>query len=446
MGVLGGRGARGAATEGEWHNWAGDQVCRPAAFERPASADEVAELVGRSREAGRVVRVAGAGHSFTDTVLTDGTLLSLDRMRRVLEIDRASGLVRVEAGISLNELSEALWAHGLAFENLGDVDIQSIAGATATGTHGTGSRLRNLSAGLRDVELVTADGSQVTVSGDEDRDGWRAARVSVGALGVVTAVTLQAVPAFTLEGTDATAPLEEVLGRVDELADGADHFEFYVFPHSALALTRTNRRVERAPEPPSRARAWFDDVLLRNYVFGAACAAGKRAPRLIPSLNRLLARASGTTVRVDRSYRVFASPRLVRFTEMEYALPRERVAEAVRAVLDVAARPGFAVPFPIEVRFVAPDDAFLSPAGGRETGYIAVHMYRGMEWQPYFRAVEEVMDGFEGRPHWGKRHFQTADTLAPRYPEWERFQAVRRRLDPDGVFENGYVRRVLGGS
>lgn len=429
----------------EWRNWAGDQACRPAAIERPASAGEVAEAVERARAAGRTVRVAGAGHSFTDAALTDGTLLRLDRMRRVLDVDRAAGLARVEAGISLNELSEALWAHGLAFENLGDVDVQSIAGATATGTHGTGSRLRNLSTGLHEIELVKADGAVARVSERDDPDAWRAARVSVGALGVVTAVTLRAVPAFTLEGVDATAPLDAVLERVDDLADGAEHFEFYVFPHSRLALTRTNRRVDRAPQPPARARAWVEDVLLRNHVFGLACAAGRRAPRLIPQLNRLLARASGTTRRIDRSYRVFASPRLVRFTEMEYALPRARAAEAVRAVLAVAQRADLAVPFPIEVRFVAPDDAFLSPAGGRETAYVAVHMYRGMEWEPYFRSVEQAMDGFEGRPHWGKRHFQTAATLAPRYPEWDRFQAVRRRFDPDGAFANGYVRRVLAG-
>jgi L-gulono-1,4-lactone dehydrogenase len=428
----------------EWRNWTGDQACSPAMVERPASAAEVMEAVGRARDAGRGLRVAGAGHSFTDTVLTDGTLLALDRMRRVLEIDSGSGWARVEAGISLNELSEALWAQGLALENLGDIDVQSIAGATATATHGTGARLRNLSAALREIEIVTADGSLLRVSEGDDPEAWRAARVSIGALGVVTAVTLRAAPAFTLEGVDSTAPLEDVLGRIDELADGAEHFEFYVFPHSPLALTRTNRRVDHSPEPPSRARAWVDDVLLRNHVFGLACAAGRRAPRLIPRLNRLLARASGTSRRVDRSYRVFASPRLVRFTEMEYALPRERAAEAVRAVLEVAQRPGFAVPFPIEVRFVAPDDAFLSPAGGRDTCYIAVHMYRGMEWERYFCAVEQVMDGFEGRPHWGKRHFQTAATLAPRYPEWDRFQAVRQRLDPHGVFANDYVRRVLG--
>jgi L-gulono-1,4-lactone dehydrogenase len=429
----------------EWRNWAGDQACRPAAIERPASAAEVAAAIERARAGGRTLRVAGAGHSFTDVALTNGTLLKLDRMRRVLDVDRDSGLARVEAGISLRELSEALWSHGLAFENLGDVDVQSIAGATATGTHGTGARLGNLSTGLREIELATADGSTIRVSEDDDPDAWRAARVSVGALGVVTAVTLQAVPAFTLEGTDSTTPLEDVLDAIDEHVDGADHFELYAFPHSPVAVTRTNRRVDRPPAPPSRWAAWAGDVLLRNHVLGLAFELGRRAPRTIPVTHRALTRIAGTSRRTDRSYRIFASPRLVRFTEMEYALPRARAAEAVRAVLDVARRADLAVPMPIELRFVAADDAFLSPAGGRETAYVAVHMYRGMRWEPYFRAVEEVMDDFDGRPHWGKRHFQTAATLAPRYPDWDRFQAVRRRLDPDGVFANGYVRRVLAG-
>ena len=166
----------------QWRNWAGDQVCTPAALERPSSVGEVAEVVGRSDQ----VRVAGAGHSFTDAVLTEGTLLSLDRMNRVLDVDRSSGVVRVEAGITLGALSDELWRHGLAFENLGDIDVQSIAGATATGTHGTGSKLPNLSAALQSIELVTADGSTVELSEMGDADGWRAARVSVGALGVVT--------------------------------------------------------------------------------------------------------------------------------------------------------------------------------------------------------------------------------------------------------------------
>lgn len=430
--------------EGTWRNWAGDQACTPAAIERPGGVADVRAAVERAREAGRVVRVAGAGHSFSEAALTDGTLLRLDRMRRVLDVDRSSGLVRAEAGISLRELSEAMWEHGLAFENLGDVDVQSIAGATATATHGTGARLRNLSAALAGVELVSADGEVVELSETDDPDGWRAARVSVGALGVVTAVTVRAVPAFTLEGVDRSERLDDVLARLDERVDGNEHFEIYAFPHSPLALTRTNNRVDGPPRPPSRRRAWVEDVLLRNHAVELACRLGRRAPGLIPHLNRLLMRAAGTSRRVDRSYRVFSSPRLFRFTEMEYAIPRERAAETLRAVLALVEERRLAVPMPIEMRFVAPDDAFLSPAAGRETCYLAVHMYTGMEWEPYFRAVEEVMDAAGGRPHWGKRHFQTAGTLARRYPDWDRFQAVRRRLDPEGVFANEYVRRVLG--
>ena len=407
-------------------------------------AEAVSAAVTRAAGESRRVRVAGAGHSFTDAVLTDGTLLSLERMRRVLDADPAGGLVRVQAGITLRELNGALWALGLALENLGDIDVQSVAGATATGTHGTGARLRNLSAAIESLELVTADGSTVECNEASDPDGWRAARVSVGALGVVTALTLRAVPAFTLEGVDSSLSLNEALGRLDELVDGSDHFEFFTFPHSDLALTRTNNRVEGPPRPRSRSREWVEDVLLRNHVFGACCRLGRARPRLIPHINRALARASGESRRVDRSYAIFASPRRVRFTEMEYAIPRARAADAVRAVRAVSDGGGYAVCFPIEVRFVAPDDALLSPATGRDTCYIAVHSYEGMAWEPYFRAVERVMDDFDGRPHWGKRHFQTSESLSGRYPGWERFAAVRERLDPGGVFANDYVRRVLG--
>jgi L-gulonolactone oxidase len=429
---------------GGWRNWAGDQACRPAVVEHPGSAAEVATALERAAAAGRTVRVAGAGHSFTDAVLTDGTLLSLDRMRSVLDVDAATGLARVQAGITLRELSEALWSHGLAFENLGDIDVQSIAGATATGTHGTGARLPNLSAALHAVRLVLADGSALELSADEDPDAWRAARVSIGALGVVTEVTLRAVPAFTLEGLDAAEPLDEVLDGLEERFAAREHFEFFTFPHSPLALTRTNTRVDEQPRPRGPVREWVDDILLRNHAFEAACRLGRLRPALIPALNRAVSRAGSSSRRVDRSYRVFASPRRVRFTEMEYAIPRARAAEAVRAIRDAIDARGFAVPFPLEVRAVAGDDALLSPAGGRETAYVAVHMYRGMAWEPYFRAVEEIMDGLGGRPHWGKRHFQTAATLRERYPEWDRFAAVRARLDPDGRFANAYVRRVLG--
>ena len=321
--------------------------------------------------------------------------------------------------------------------------MQSIAGAISTATHGTGAKLRNIGANVVAVELVAGDGSMVEID-ESDLDGLRAARASLGALGVITAVTVRAVPAFVLEGVDRPEPLDDVLASLDERVEGNDHFEFFFFPHADVALTRTNNRVDHAPVPRGRAKAWFEDVLVNNHVFHAFCLAGRTVPSQIPRINRTITRVAGTTKRLDRSYEIFASPRLVRFTEMEYGIPRERVVEAIAGVRELLASGQFDVPFPIECRVVAPDDAHLSTASGRPTAYVAVHMFKGMAWEPYFRAVEALMDGFDGRPHWGKRHFQTAETLRPRYPGWDAFSSVRARLDPNGRFSNPYTDRVLG--
>jgi L-gulonolactone oxidase len=428
----------------EWRNWAGDQRCRPAAVEIPRSVQEISEAIARAAANDRRIRVAGAGHSFSDVALTDGSQLRLEELTGVLDIDRSSGLVRVQAGITIRELSRRLAGEGLAMENLGDIDVQSIAGAISTATHGTGAHLRNISAQVVELTLVLADGATLECSEDRDPETFRAARVGLGALGVIAEVTLQCVPAFTLRGVDGPAPLEETLERFEELALGNDHFEFFVFPHTGTALTRTNNRTEEEPRPRSRASAYANDVLLTNHAFGLICRAGRRFPGRIPQLNRLVTRLAGKSERTGRSDRIFASPRLVRFTEMEYALAREHTPEAVKRVMDLVEQRGFAVPFPIEVRTVAGDDAFLSSAASRDSGYVAVHMYEGMEWEPYFRGVEAIMDELGGRPHWGKRHFQTATTLRSRYPDWDRFQAVRARLDPEGRFANSHVERVLG--
>jgi L-gulono-1,4-lactone dehydrogenase len=460
----------------EWRNWAGDERCTPAAIERPSSIAEIAAALERAAAHDQRVRVTGAGHSFSDIALTDGRLLRLDRMSRLLEADRASGLVRVQGGITIHALNARLAAIGLALENLGDIDAQSIAGAISTATHGTGARLRNIPSQVAALTLVLADGSTLHCSERDDPELLRAARVGLGALGVVAEVTLRCVPAFRLRGLDAPAPLEQTLERFEELALANDHFEFYVFPHTRTALTRTNNRTEEPARPRGRVSAYANDVLLTNHAFEQFCRLGRRMPAQIPHINRLLTRLAGAGRRVDRSDRIFASPRLVRFTEMEYALPRARTVEAVRRVLGlVEGRPldggsgelglpkgasrsvggraksgsrgrraPFPVPFPIEVRTVAADDALLSTAAGRDSGYVAVHMFEGMAWEPYFRAVEAIMDELGGRPHWGKRHFQTAATLRERYPEWERFREVRRRLDPGGRFANDYTDRVLG--
>jgi L-gulonolactone oxidase len=371
-------------------------------------------------------------------------MFRIEALNRVLDADPESGLVRVEAGITLRDLSTALWERGLAMENLGDIDRQTLAGAISTATHGTGAGFPNLSAQIQALELVLADGTVLELSENTDSDGFRAARVAFGALGVIYAVTLRAVPAFTLHRVDAPRPIEETLAAVDELAERNEHFEFFVFPYTDTALTIERNRIDGPPRPRGPMTAFVNEILVENYALDLVSRIGRAAPSTIPRLVGFAARQFSRTEKIDRSYRVFASERRVRFTEMEYAIPREHGPEAVRRVLGLVRERELPVGFPIEFRQVAPDDALLSPAHERPTAYVAVHQYRGAEWEPYFRAVEQIMADYDGRPHWGKRHFQTAQTLPRLYPRWDDFAKVRGRLDPAGRFRSPYTDRVLG--
>jgi L-gulonolactone oxidase len=368
-------------------------------------------------------------------------MLDLSGMDAVLDADQSTGRVRVEAGVSINALGAALEARGLALENQGDVDTQALAGALATATHGTGLAFGNLSSRVEALRLVDGRGEVREIDGGDE---LLASRVSLGALGIVTELTLRAVPLFTLRRRDEPRPLGETLDAMDGLVEGTDHWEFWIFPYSDIALTRSSGRSDEPPEAVDERKLWLQENVLENAVVAAFARAGRAFPALIPRLNATLPKLASPSTKVDRSWRVFATRRAVRFTEMEYAIPREHAREAVEAVLELVERRRLPVTFPIEVRFTAGDDAFLSTAHGRETCYIAIHQYLGMEYETYFRAVERIMDGFGGRPHWGKRHYQTAATLADRYPGWDRFATVRDALDPDGRFENDYTRRVLG--
>jgi L-gulono-1,4-lactone dehydrogenase len=429
----------------EWRNWTGDQRCVPARIERPRDRGDLIESVKRAADQGLNVRAVGSGHSFTDVACTGGVLFEMGALDRVLDVQRDTGLVKVEAGIGLRALSELIWGHGMALENLGDIDRQTISGAVATGTHGTGARFRNLSSVIEAMELVLPDGTLVEVSqAASEPDLLPAARVGLGALGVIAALTLRTVPTFSIRRTDSPLPLGETLERLQDLADGSDHFEFYVFPHAEVALLRQSERTDEPPDPRNAAIEFGREVFLENWVMDGIARLGRRMPSRIPRLSRFVSSQLARNVKLDRSYRVFASRRMIRFTEMEYAIPRWHAGEAIPRVLEAAERADPPVGFPIEVRFVAGDDSMLSPAHDRDTCYIAIHQYRGMAWEGYFRSVEAIMDSYGGRPHWGKRHFQTAATLAERYPRWDDFLAVRARLDPEGTFRNHYLDRVLG--
>jgi L-gulono-1,4-lactone dehydrogenase len=418
-----------------WTNWAGQQRCAPERIARPGSEEELVRAVkGAAR-----VKVAGSGHSFTDIACTDGLMLDLSGMRRVLAVD--GNEVTVEAGITLHDLGEELRSRGLAMENQGDVDPQTLAGAISTATHGTGGSFGNLSSQVVGVRLVDGSGGLHEI---REGDELRAARVSLGALGAISAVTVRCVPAFTIHRLDEPRPLDDVLPGLDRHVDEHHHWEAFVMPYTRRALTLTSARTDREPEPAGPMGAFLHDVLLENATFGLACRLGRHFPALIPRLNGTIAWLMGRSEHLDASNRVYANVRLVRFTEMEYGIPREHAAEALERVLELIERRRLPIGFPIELRVVAADDALLSTAYGRPTAYVAVHQYLGMEYEAYFRAVELIMDEYGGRPHWGKRHYQTAATLAPRYPEWERFAEIRARFDPEGRYENDYTRRVLG--
>jgi len=350
----------------------------------------------------------------------------------------------VEAGMTIRTLNRELAARGLALRNLGDIDRQTIAGALSTGTHGTGAGLGGLATFIRGMELVTADGDVLWCSPHEEPEIFHCARIGLGALGIVTKVELDCVPAFTLRHTERAAKLSEVVDELDDLADGHDHFELYWLPHTDTVSLLCNDRTDDAPRPKSAYKRWRAEVFYPNYFFGALVAAGRLRPESIPRIAQVVAGTVGSARLVDRSDKILISTRLLRFVEMEYAIGREHAAEAVLAVRDLIDDEGLRVSFPVEVRFTAADDVPLSTSYGRDSCYVAVHMTRGMPYERYFDGVEQIMDRYGGRPHWGKLHNQSAATLAPRYPEWDRFARVRARLDPDGRFANAYLDRVLG--
>ena len=428
-----------------WSNWAGTATA-DVRVEIPQSVAAIQHAVVAAAESGTRVKPIGAGHSFTSVGVTDGVQLRPEGVTGIVAADRETGLVTVLAGTRLHDLNEALWEHGLSMTNLGDIDVQTITGAISTGTHGTGAKMGGIATQVRALQLVTADGQLRDVSAHAEPDLFRAGCVGLGALGVITSVTLQCEPAFALHAQESPAPLDEVLDDLDTLVDGHDHFEFYWFPHTRATLTKRNnrRRVEDGLAPLGRMRHYLDDEVLANTAFGAINKFTTRRPHVIPRANRLASRLLTAREYTDRSYRVFASPRRVKFREMEYAVPRESVPHVLAEIEAYLRRSGEQVGFPVEVRFAAADDLWLSTAHGRASGYIAVHQYIRRDHERYFAAVEAIARSVDGRPHWGKLHDRDAASLRTTYPRFDDFVALRDKLDPNRIFGNAYLDRVLG--
>jgi L-gulonolactone oxidase len=428
-----------------WANWAGNQRVDATRVVRPASTEEVAATVRAAAADGLTVKPVGAGHSFTAAAATAGVRLELDRLSGLIGIDRDIPQITVQAGMRLRELNLVLAEHGLAMANLGDIDVQTVAGAISTGTHGTGAGLGCLSTFVTALTRVAGDGSVHRCSATQNPELFAAARVGVGALGVLTEVTLRCVDAFTLRAEERPERLADVFAGLTEHVEGNDHFELYWFPYTDRVQTKRNNRVPVPDRPLGGFRGWLDDEFLSNTVFGAACRVGRAVPALVPRIAAVEARALSARVYTAPSYQVFCTPRRVRFVEMEYGLPRAALPDAFARLRSIVDGLPFKVIFPVEVRFTAADDVWLSHGYGRDSAYVAIHQYVGMPYEPYFQAFEEVARELGGRPHWGKLHWRTRDDLRPAYPHFDDFLAVRDRLDPDRVFGNGYTERVFGG-
>ncbi len=409
--------------------------------------DELAEAVRRAAEDGLRVKAVGTGHSFTSIAATDGVLIRPQLLTGIRSIDRDAMTVTVEAGTPLKRLNLALAREGLSLTNMGDIMDQTVSGATSTGTHGTGRDSASIAAQIRGLEMVTADGSVLTCSEqgtDEERALFAAARIGLGALGVVTALTFAVEPIFLLTAREEPMPFDRVLADFDELWTENEHFEFYWFPHTGSTNTKRNNRSAGPERPVGRLQGFFEDEFLSNGVFQAANWVGRAVPATVPTIARVSSRALSARTYTDTPYKVFTSPRRVRFVEMEYAVPREAVVETLRELRTMVDRSRLRISFPVEVRTAPADDITLSTASGRDTAYIAVHMFRGTPYQAYFTAAERIFTAHEGRPHWGKIHTRDAEYFSRVYPRFGEFTELRDRLDPDRLFRNDYLRRVLG--
>ncbi|KRC58703.1 FAD-linked oxidoreductase [Agromyces sp. Root81] len=434
------------ATGATWRNWGRTESVRPLRVERPASAEAVQRAVTAAAASGLPIKPVGSGHSFTGIAVAPGVQLDMTGVSGVIDADVATGRVTLGAGTRLHELPELLAPYGLALANMGDIDRQTISGATSTGTHGTGLGFGGLATQIVAARLVTGTGELITVSETERSELLPAVRLGLGALGVLVDVTLQLVPRYVLHAVEKPEPLGEVLDGWEERVRAADHFEFYWFPHTEAALTKTNTRLPGdAPRRPlGRLSRWVDDELLANGAYRGVCALGTVAPGVVPVFARQVEKLTGDRDFADFSPKVYITNRTVRFREMEYAVPLAAVPEAMREVRDLIERKGWRISFPIEVRAAASDDNWLSTAHGRESGYIAVHRYYREDPTEYFAAVEAIMRGYGGRPHWGKMHTRDAESLREVYPRFDDFLRVRDELDPERRFANPYLDRVLG--
>ncbi|MDF1846356.1 MAG: D-arabinono-1,4-lactone oxidase [Parvibaculaceae bacterium] len=432
-------------SQAEWRNWSGWVTARPEVFHRPKTEEELAGLIVKSDGP---VRVAGSGHSFTPICESDGALFSLENMSGLISTDREANTARVFAGSTIRDLGPLLHEQGLGLINQGDIDRQAIAGAVGTGTHGTGKALKSISAAVVGFRLVTPSGDIINCSADENADVFHAGRVSMGSLGIMTEIELHCAPAYALEERGGRLPVADLFDTLDSLRDDNRHFEFFWFPFADDVLVKTLNISDVQPKPRKRAPDGHDGPA--DIAFRKLCEISRFAPFLRGRFQRQMTEQGGSRYAGDApgrsrwSHDAFPSDRNVRFNEMEYAVPAEHGPDCVREVAEHMRSCGVNFLFPIEYRYVAADDAWLSPFFERDSVTISIHQYHKQAYAALFRGVEQIFQKYGGRPHWGKLHTLVADDLQALYPRWDDFCAVRHRLDPDAKMLNPFLRKVFG--
>jgi FAD-linked oxidoreductase len=424
-------------------NWSKRIEWNPSEIAYPTSEEAIQQVIQKAIQTNKKVRIIGSAHSFNPLWVTDSILVSLDEYSGLVVSDKDNLTATVRAGTKLFELGVLLFQQGMAMENLGDIDRQSLGGTIGTGTHGTGLQLGTISTQVIALRLINGKGEIMTCSTTENVDLFKAAQVSLGALGIITEITLQCVPAYKLALENKNEPLEFVIADFKNRIKDNRNFEFYYFPHSNKAWTKSSNIIEDTPDKVNFLN-YLTEYALENYAFQILC----EWARWFPSQNKIVSKISAATIpnltKVFHSHKIYATQRLVRFNEMEYNVPLEAHESVLKEMIKTVESKKFDVHFPIENRVVKGDDIYLSPAYGRDAAYIACHVYNKKDHRPYFKAMEEILLAHDGRPHWGKMHTLTANDFSKKYPKWADFQAQRKAQDPSSLFQNDYLNEVLG--
>ncbi len=426
-----------------WSNWAGNVECSVTGIFYPKTEAEVQAVIQQAKTEKKKIRVVGSGHSFSPVIATNDYILSLVELKGIINIDKQKKQATIWAGTSIKEANEQLFEAGLALINLGDIDVQSVGGATATGTHGTGITFGNVSTEIVDFTLLTASGELLQCDANTNPTIFAAGRVSLGVLGIVTKITLRLDEAYKLEYTCKAGNFEETLENLEAYNNSNRNFEYYYFPYSETLQLKLSNKSEKTVKH-NKFLAHINDVFLENTALEAACRFGVTFPKMYQRISRAMSKSFPKGTKVNYSHQIYATVRNVRFKEMEYNIPMEHFKEVMTKMKAIIEEKQYQIFFPAECRFVKGDDIWLSPAYGRDSAYIAVHVYHQQEHNPYFSDLEELFTQYGGRPHWGKMHTRTAEYLSRNYDKFQDFQLLRQQLDPDNMFLNEHLAGIFG--